>query len=117
MSAPIFKDHIDEIEHEVKQLVDVNKEYIKLYSFKIMAKVLQKLVVIFVLVGMFLGAFFFLSLAAGFYIGELLGDTALGFAIIGAPYLLAGIVIFVKRKKLFESAIIKTMSQIFFNSK
>lgn len=114
MSEPIFKDHIDEIENEIKQLVDVNKAYFKLYAFKIMAKVLQKLIVIFVLVGTFLGAFFFLSLAAGFYIGELLGDTALGFAIIGAPYLIVGLILFIRRKKIFESAIIKSLSQIFF---
>ena len=57
-----------------------------------------------------------LGLAAGYAIGELIGSTALGFCIIGGLFVIAVIILYAFRKKLFINQLIKIFIKLFFDN-
>lgn len=59
---------------------------------------------------------FFISLGAGFYLSEKLGNTYAGFAITGGFYLVLGIGLFLTRKKLIEHPLREKMIQKVFTA-
>ena len=56
-----------------------------------------------------------LGLAAGYAIGEALGSTALGFTIMGIIFLLAVLVLYILRKRLFVNQLIRIFIKLFFD--
>jgi len=59
---------------------------------------------------------FFLSLATAYAIGEALGSNGLGFAIVGAFYILLSLVVLLFRKKLIERSLLRKLSEIYFKT-
>ena len=59
---------------------------------------------------------FFLSLAGAYAIGEALGSNGLGFAIVGAFYILLSLVVLLFRKKLIERSLLRKLSEIYFKT-
>jgi hypothetical protein len=57
-----------------------------------------------------------LGLAAGYAIGELIGSTSLGFCIIGGIFVIAVIILYAFRKKLFINQLIKIFIKLFFDN-
>ncbi len=57
-----------------------------------------------------------LGLAAGYAIGEMIGSTALGFCIMGALFVVAAIMLYIFRKRLFINQLIKIFIKLFFDN-
>ena len=59
----------------------------------------------------------FIGLAIGYRLGEMLGSTALGFAITGAFFLLLAIILYLLRKRLFVNSFVMFFVKLFFEEK
>jgi uncharacterized membrane protein YagU involved in acid resistance len=57
----------------------------------------------------------FVSIAAAFAIGQLLGSVALGFLAIAAIYFVLALLLFLVKDKIVEGPILEKFSEIFFN--
>lgn len=93
---------IEELIESLKRFVSTNYELNKLEAIKRSAVIGPGLVS-----GLLLGIVailfvFFISLGAGFYLSEKLGNSYSGFAITAAFYLLVGFIVFFRRKRLIE---------------
>lgn len=110
-----IKDDVKDLKSETKAYVDKNIEYYKLLGFKIVAKTTTMFVSYTLVLLAFTFVLFFGSIAAGFAIGNSLGNTALGFLIIAGAYLLIALILLVLKDKLLESRILKVFSEMFFN--
>ena len=99
---------------EVESTVNSHLEYYKLYIFRIIAKTTMCFVSLFVTALFLLIIAFFLACASAFAIGEWLGSTALGFAIMGLIFVLALLIIYKNRKGLIQKPILSKLSEIYF---
>lgn len=88
--------------------------YYKLVVFRFIAKSSYGLITFFVYAFASLLILFFLSLAGAYAIGEALGSNGLGFAIVGAFYILIAIIVLAFRKKLIERPLLEKLSEIYF---
>ena len=88
--------------------------YYKLVLFRFIAKSSYGLITFFVCAFASLLILFFLSLATAYAIGEALGSNGLGFAIVGAFYILIAIIVLAFRKKLIERPLLEKLSEIYF---
>ena len=88
-----------------KAYIKTNVELIKLEMIERISIVGSNLMATMV-IAIFTGfSMLFISLSAALYISEQLGNSYIGFTIIGAAYLLAALLLFVGRKKLIERPI------------
>ena len=90
--------------------------YYKMIVFRFIAKSSYGLITFFVYAFACLLILFFLSLATAYAIGEALGSNGLGFAIVGAFYILLSLVVLLFRKKLIERSLLQKLSEIYFKS-
>ena len=90
--------------------------YYKMIVFRFIAKSSYGLITFFVYAFACLLILFFLSLAGAYAIGEALGSNGLGFAIVGAFYILLSLVVLLFRKKLIERSLLQKLSEIYFKS-
>jgi len=94
---------LTEVSESLKQYLITNFEIIKLQATErtsVIGSVLGSKLVVGLTVFLFV---FTLSIALGFYLSALLGDTYSGFAIIAGFYFLLAIVLLIGRKKLIET--------------
>lgn len=96
--------HIKGIREEFAKYIELRLEYSKLMAFEKIAKLIASSSSILILAFFGFFGFFFLSFAFGYYLGEILGSLALGFAIVALIYLLIIAILAVNRKK-FENII------------
>lgn len=102
----------EEDQNKLEELIEDVKEYINTRHEIIELKASHKLAVMGseVISGLVIGlvAFlfvFFLSMAAGFYLNTIVGDSFSGFFIVTGFYLLIGILMVMFRKKLVSKPI------------
>lgn len=108
-----LRQNISELDENVSSYVEHSIEYAKLKSFKI-SMVLVTYMAKVVLVGTIVVlALLFLSTAASFALGNEMGNTTYGFAIIGLIYLVLGIIGYRFRDKL-NKPLLKMFSEYFF---
>ena len=88
--------------------------YYKLVLFRFIAKSSYGLITFFVCAFASLLILCVLSLAGAYAIGEALGSNGLGFAIVGAFYILIAIMVLAFRKKLIERPLLEKLSEIYF---
>jgi hypothetical protein len=110
-----IKESVEEIQEKVKDVIDSNIAYYKLWLFKVVTKsatvVLKVLLLAFFLV-MFL---FFSSIALALFLGKLFENNIVGFLAVGTIYLVLMLIVYFLKDKIVESAILKNFSKIFFN--
>ena len=90
-------------------------EYYKAVTYEKLVIILSGLSILlisFIAVNLF---FLFLAIGLALYIGSLLGSFALGFVILGVVYLLAGILIFLMRRKWIINPIVKALQTILYS--
>ncbi len=109
-----FKENIQEVQNQTKELVDSNIAYYKLWVFKVITKSSTGLFKILLIGVLLVMAFVFFSVATAITIGYALDNFALGFLIMGGFYLLLSFLIYALRAKI-EKPIIEKLSEIFYN--
>ena len=113
MAFEEIKENAEDLKQEVKNLIDVNLKYYKLWGFKILMKsttMMMKLVLLGIML-MIVTIFFSIALALG--IGYWLDNFAYGFFIVGLIYLILAIVVYYVQDKIVEGPLLSRFSRIF----
>ena len=110
-----IKESAEEVQEKVKDVIDSNIAYYKLWLFKVITKsvtvVLKRLLLAFFLM-MFL---FFSSIALALFLGKMFENNIVGFLLVGVVYLVLMLIVYFLKDKIVESTILKNFSKIFFN--
>ena len=112
-----IKENFEDLSSTAKDYFESSIAYYKLDFFKKATKVAidssHKLIIAFFL----LISLLFLSVALSIYLGELLGNIAIGYVIVGIFYLLITILSSLFLKPILKEVILKRASKSFFNDK
>jgi hypothetical protein len=111
MSA--IRENAEDLRVSVEALLENQASYYKLWSFKVGMKSLTLLIqmTLFTLFGLM--ALLFLSTAAAFALGDVLGSTTQGFLVIGGFYVVLLIAAYLLREQI-NRPILRRFSDIFF---
>ena len=116
MSIHSIKESFEEVPTKANSALDSQIAYYKLFIFRFISKSSYALVTFFIVAFASLLVLFFLSFAIAYAVGEALGSNALGFAIVGAFYILIAIIVLAFRKKLIERPLLEKLSEIYFKA-
>lgn len=109
-----FKKPIEDLAGDVREYVDLKTDDMKLKMTKglsvSIARVLSALVILFVLTLLIIS----LTVAFVLGVGHLTGNYAVGALIASAVFLMALIVLFSRRKRMFTDSFVAMFIQIFF---
>lgn len=100
---------------KAKEYVDTQLELLKLRAISRVSRMLGALIVDVAKVVLLLIIVFFLALALGFYLGEVLGSNALGFLTTGGIFLLILLIVRAFERKI-ESAFMNLAVRKFYNN-
>lgn len=100
---------MQEIIDKLKEYVDTRLRLAKLVAIEKSASVVAEVVAILIISVFLLLAFLFVSLALGFYISELLGNSYSGFFIVALFYFLVALVVFLIKGNILERSIVNTI--------
>jgi hypothetical protein len=114
MSIHSIKESFEEVPTKANSALDSQIAYYKLFIFRFISKSSYALVTFFIVAFASLLVLSFLSFATAYALGEILGNYALGFAIVGVSYILIAVIVLVFRKKLIERPLLEKLSEIYF---
>ena len=114
MSILSIKETFEEVPTKANSALDSQIAYYKLFIFRFIGKSSYALITFFIVAFVSLLVLFFLSFAIAYAVGEALGSNALGFAIVGAFYILIAVIVLAFRKKLIERPLLEKLSEIYF---
>lgn len=98
-------DHIETLVSKTGDLVETKAAIWKLKAIAKAAETGSSLITVIAIVCCMAIAILILSIGAAFWIGSALGNTGVGFLIIGVFYLLTGFLIWLFRRKLIKQPI------------
>ncbi|MNJ99310.1 hypothetical protein D3C87_170850 [compost metagenome] len=113
MAFEEIKENAEDLKQEVKNLIDANLKYYKLWGFKIVMKSTTMMLKIFLLAVMLTIVTVFFSIALAMGIGYWLDNFAYGFLIVGLIYLILAIVVYYVQDKIVEGPMLSRFSKIF----
>ncbi|MGJ8736574.1 hypothetical protein [Zobellia laminariae] len=113
MAFEELKESISEAEASAKSYIDSSTEFYKLKAFKLLMKGVTGFAQAAFIGTAVVLSLLFLSVAAGFWIGAELENTALGFLCVGGFYILLGILVFVFRRSLVKPLMAR-FSELYF---
>jgi hypothetical protein len=114
MALERLKQSADRLQDDVHALIESQAEYYRLWTFKVSMKSIALLLQLFMLALCTSLALLFLSIAVALYLSAWLQSDALGFLIVGAAYIGAGMLAYFLRASI-ERPLLKKFSAIFFN--
>lgn len=110
-----LKENAEDIQDNLKKVMDSHVAYYKLWLFKVLMKSTTMLLKVVLMVLLFTLFLLFASIALALYLGEIMNSLILGFLSVGGIYIiLMGIVYFMK-DKIVEGNILEKFSKVFFN--
>ena len=95
-------DFAEKVKEQLSSYVDVKIELLKAQWVEKTSLILGKMVTGLVVLFLLFFTILFSSLVAGYYFGQLLGNTAQGFGVIALFYTIVLVVICIFRKKLIQ---------------
>lgn len=104
-----------DIPGKLKGISTAYTEYYKALTYEKLIIIISGISIVaisFITINLFL---LFVAIGLALYIGKLLGSFALGFIILGAIYLLVGILIYVMRKKWIINPVVKVLQTILYS--
>ena len=114
MAFEELRDNSEEIQDRIKNLVESNLSYYKLWGFKVAMKsttVFIKMLLMIICVVMIL---IFLSIAGAFAIGKYYDNYAYGFLIVAGIYFVVVLLLYFMRDSMIDRGLIKKFSEIFY---
>lgn len=110
-------ENVSRLTENIKDYVNLRIDLAKLTITEKLAKITSffLIAVIFFILGMFL--LLFLSLSFVFWFGNEIGPTWLGSLIVTVIYLLAGVIIYVKRHQFFINPLVSHLTKILMEEK
>lgn len=110
-----LKENAEDIQDNLKNVIDSNIAYYKLWLFKVLMKSTTLLLKVVLMVMLFTLFLLFASVALALYLGELLQSNVLGFLSVGGIYIVLLFVVFLIKDKIVEGTILEKFSKVFFN--
>lgn len=98
---------------DLKEYVNIRLQLVTLTVCELMSQVLASLVANVAMLFFIFLFILFGSIAGGFALGQCLGSTALGFAIVASFYLLVAVVILLIKKRLVEKPLVNMFVKMF----
>ncbi len=112
----------ESINNTSDKAVDISEKYLKDSHDYYKLKIFQQLTIsislvakVLIIGGLLFIGLIFLSVAAAIFIGQQLGNVALGYLVVAGIFLIIGIIIYVSRN-IINKKIIETLSLKFFNA-
>ncbi len=105
--------HIVSLKDNIQKYLETRLSYYGILVFERAAKTLSLLIANLVLAAILLLALLFISGAAAWFLGGLLGSYGYGMLIVGGFYLLLALVFFAWRRSIFGRAAIRILLNIF----
>ena len=110
-----LKDNAEDIQEKLKNVLDSNVAYYKLWLFKVAMKSTTMLLKVLFMAVFFMFFLLFASLALALYLSGIFESYALGFLSVGGMYILLMLVVYLAKDNLLESRLLEKFSQVFFN--
>ena len=107
----------EQLVEKVKEYVNVRKELTILNAVNKGSQLMAGLITDGLVLILAVLAFLFGSLALGFYLSELLGNSYAGFLIVAGIYLLAALILNSIKEKVVEKKIINSIIEKFFRDR
>ncbi|KAA9042195.1 phage holin family protein [Ginsengibacter hankyongi] len=97
--------NVEDLYQKLSEYADVRINLFKLKSINKISGFMSSVVTIVILIILFGAVLLCLTVGAGFLIGEWVGKVYYGFFIVGAIYLIIGLVIYSMRDKLIKTKV------------
>jgi len=115
MAFENLKNDAEQIQIGIKEIVDTNVAYYKLWFFKVTMKSMTTISKMFLIAAFLIFAVLFISVSFALFLGDLFHSYFLGFLIVGAFYLVMCVLVFFAKSKGIEKLILEKFSEFFFN--
>jgi hypothetical protein len=96
---------VEEMFVKIREYIEVRIELLRLKSVNKTAGFMSSAITLVILIIIFSGTFICITIGASFLIGDWLGRTCYGFFIVGAVYLIAGLVMYSMRDKWIKKKV------------
>ncbi|CAM3706215.1 hypothetical protein FSS13T_12160 [Flavobacterium saliperosum S13] len=110
-----LKENAEEIQDNLKNVMDSNIAYYKLWLFKVLTKSTTLVLKVVLLLLLFVLFLFFSSIALAFYLSEILNSNVLGFLSVGGIYIILLLIVYFIKDNIVEGSILEKFSNVFFN--
>lgn len=107
---------IERIVREIKEYINLQKEFVRLDLISKLTIMLSALIVGALLFVMGMMVILFLAIAGGTLLGDWLGSTALGYALVSLLLIVMAVVVYCSRRRLFVRPITRFLSNLFFSN-
>lgn len=97
---------MEELLEKIKEYIDTRIKLSKLILIEKGSSVFADLITTLIVALFLIVAFLFISIALGFYISELIGNSYAGFFIVGLFYFLIALIVFLMKDKYIEKSIV-----------
>lgn len=108
--------HAEQIGSSIKEYIDLHIDSIKLGLVETLSVLLSKAIYFILLLTLFIGFFAFLSISLSNYLELLLESQLAANLIMAALYGLAGLILYLNRKRLFVNSLVKLFAKILFEA-
>lgn len=110
-----LKENAEEIQGNLKNVMESNIAYYKLWLFKVLTKSSTLLLKVVLLMLLFVLFLFFSSIALALYLGEIMNSNVFGFLAVGGMYIILLVIVYFIKDKIVEGSILEKFSNVFFN--
>jgi hypothetical protein len=107
-------ENIENIRREIQEYVEVKFDLIRLHTAENLSRILTSMTTVVIGGYLLFLILMFLSFAAGFFFGSLLGSNEAGFLCVAGFYFILLVIFLVFRKKIVERPIIKAVVRLLF---
>jgi len=107
-------ENIENIRREIQEYVEVKFDLIRLHTAENLSRILTSMTTVVIGGYLLFLILMFLSFAAGFFFGSLLGSNEAGFLCVAGFYCILLVIFLAFRKKIVERPIIKAVVRLFF---
>ena len=112
-----FTKPVQDLGKEVLEYVDLRVDALKLQTAKGMSMTLGRLAYLLVVMAVLFVVLATLAIAGVLWLGEVVGSYAAGALIVCGVFLLALLVLFFLKNRMFRDAFVPMVSRIFFDGK
>jgi len=110
-----LKENAEDIQDNLKNVMESNIAYYKLWLFKVLMKSTTMLLKVTLMVLLFTLFLLFASVALALYLGEIMNSNVLGFLSVGGMYAILLIIVYFIKDKIVEGNVLEKFSKVFFN--
>jgi hypothetical protein len=107
-------ENIENIRREIQAYVEVKFDLIRLHTAEHLSRILTDITTVVISGYLLFLILTFISLAAGFFFGSLLGSNEAGFLCVAGFYFLLLCIFLALRKKIVEKPVIKAVVRLLF---